>query len=93
MDNQEKPDILLILSQEHPELKEYFLQRRNIGLQTYGKRLNPFNGRDAYKDLFEELLDACAYAYQLYLENPNDTKYHVIYEAVTELTKLVLEKK
>lgn len=35
--------------------------RLQVGLQRYGKPLQPFNGRDFIRDQYEELLDALAY--------------------------------
>ncbi len=45
------------------------LQRSVRGVATYGRRLYPFNGRDARGDLYEELLDAVVYARQVREEN------------------------
>lgn len=42
--------------------------RSEVGLRTYGVRLQPFNGRDALIDLYEELLDAYVYATQFDME-------------------------
>ena len=36
-------------------------QRAEMGLETYGKRLLPHNGRWQLKDLMEEILDAACY--------------------------------
>lgn len=66
-----KSDILLQLSEESETLKNYFLARRQKGIDTYGTPLQPFNGRDARQDLMEEILDACAYARQIHLEEPS----------------------
>lgn len=38
--------------------------RDKEGLRKYGTRLQPFNGRDALVDLYQELLDACVYIRQ-----------------------------
>lgn len=35
------------------------------GLETYGKALHPFNGRSAYRDAMEEIVDIAAYVTQL----------------------------
>ena len=35
------------------------------GLETYGKLLHPFNGRSAYTDAMEEIVDIAAYVTQL----------------------------
>lgn len=36
-------------------------ERDKFGLEKYGTRLQPFNGRDALKDAYEEALDLCVY--------------------------------
>lgn len=51
----EDVDLLLI---------EEILSRRKIGIQQYGTPLNTHNGRDALRDLLDELLDACKYCIQ-----------------------------
>jgi hypothetical protein len=38
--------------------------RKEMGLQKYGTPLQPFNGRRALKDLYEELMDAVLYLRQ-----------------------------
>lgn len=38
--------------------------RLDVGLERYGQELRTHNGRDAMRDLREELLDAMAYAAQ-----------------------------
>lgn len=38
------------------------------GIETYGVPLQPFNGRDALWDIYEELLDACCYLRQAIYE-------------------------
>lgn len=35
--------------------------RMALGIQRYGLALQPENGRDMLRDLYEELLDACVY--------------------------------
>jgi hypothetical protein len=40
-------------------------QRRRLGIQRYGTALQANNGRDALRDLYEELLDAACYIRQL----------------------------
>jgi hypothetical protein len=42
--------------------------RKTIGLRRYGTLLQPFNGRDALRDLYEELLDATMYIRQVIYE-------------------------
>lgn len=55
------PDVLAALRDE-------IEARRVLGLARYGAPLQPHNGRDALKDLRDELLDGAAYATQLMLE-------------------------
>lgn len=43
-------------------------ERDKLGRERYGTPLQPNNGRDALRDLYEELLDACAYARQALYE-------------------------
>lgn len=42
--------------------------RKEMGLKKYGTPLQAFNGRNALKDLYEELLDATKYCKQLLVE-------------------------
>jgi hypothetical protein len=42
--------------------------RRLVGIKRYGTALQPWNGRDALVDLYEELLDACCYLKQAIVE-------------------------
>ena len=43
-------------------------ERERKGVETYGTTLQTFNGRDAIRDLKEELIDAFQYACQIELE-------------------------
>jgi hypothetical protein len=42
--------------------------RRLVGISRYGTALQPNNGRDALRDLYEELIDAAMYTKQLMVE-------------------------
>ncbi len=44
------------------------ISRDELGRRRYGVRLNPFNGRNPLQDLYEELMDACAYIKQEMVE-------------------------
>ena len=46
--------------------------RIRIGERKYGKRLQSFNGRDALKDLYDEVLDSLNYSKQLEIEGKDD---------------------
>jgi hypothetical protein len=43
--------------------------RDEFGLNKYGTRLQPFNGRDSLTDAFQEQLDGLVYLYQAMYEN------------------------
>lgn len=84
LSQQERMDWLLKMSQpdqaEQPlptvndapyiqdQLMEYIERRKQHGIETYGSALQPHNGRDALRDLFEELIDAVMYTGQLLVE-------------------------
>lgn len=53
-----------IQSQVIADIKE----RRQVGISRYGTALQPFNGRDALRDLYEELLDGAMYVRQAMVE-------------------------
>jgi hypothetical protein len=46
--------------------------RERIGRARYGTALQPHNGRDALRDLYEELLDAACYIRQAIAERPRE---------------------
>jgi hypothetical protein len=48
-------------------------QRKQVGIERYGRALQAHNGRDALQDLYEELLDAVMYTRQL-IEERNVTR-------------------
>lgn len=43
-------------------------ERKRIGIERYGVALQANNGRDALRDTYEELLDACIYIKQVMIE-------------------------
>ncbi len=43
-------------------------ERRALGIERYGRPLQTFNGRNAVRDLLEELLDGATYAMQVEME-------------------------
>lgn len=47
-------------------------ERRKIGVQRYGSELRPFNGRDALRDAYEEVLDLAMYLKQMMIEQGSD---------------------
>lgn len=56
----------LIGAETDPALRALYIQRRGVGIDRYGTPLRRGNGRDTYRDLREELLDATAYAQALH---------------------------
>ncbi len=50
------------------EIIGMMIRRRELGLLRYGTPLRPGNGRDALRDLEEEMLDGLAYCRQARLE-------------------------
>jgi len=46
----------------------YIRRRKEVGIKRYGTPLQPFNGRDALRDAFEEAVDLTQYLAQLIIE-------------------------
>jgi len=46
--------------------------RDQFGRKKYGTPLQPFNGRDAVRDAYQEALDLCVYTKQATMEHPKD---------------------
>ena len=46
--------------------------RKQVGIARYGTGLQPFNGRNALQDLYEELLDAAMYVKQKLIEEKEE---------------------
>jgi len=69
-----KPDLWLAVcayaerARLDQRLIQVMRQRRQLGIERYGTPLQPLNGRDAARDLREELLDAVVYAAQVAIE-------------------------
>ena len=55
-----------------PMVIQYMAGRDILGTERYGDRLRPNNGRDALRDLLEELLDGCAYCAQAIWERDHN---------------------
>lgn len=51
-------------------------ERQQVGIARYGTSLQPYNGRDALRDLAEEILDGAQYARQLVVELEHDNPGH-----------------
>lgn len=48
------------------------VDRDNMGLEKYGTRLQPHNGRDALKDAYQEALDLVVYLRQAIFERDGE---------------------
>lgn len=70
---------------EHNDLKDALLERKQKGLDAYGSLLQPHNGRDALQDLWEELLDAAVYARQACFEDPQSVVRNHLYRQTMRL--------
>lgn len=58
------------------------LERKRIGLERYGSLLQAGNGRDARRDLSEELADAAVYALQIIEEDNPPPGVDDVYEDI-----------
>ena len=45
--------------------------RKQVGIERYGTVLQPFNGRSALLDAYQEALDLCQYLRQMLYETEN----------------------
>lgn len=50
------------------QVMAFIERRKQLGVDRYGTTLQPHNGRDALRDLLEELVDAVNYTAQLIIE-------------------------
>lgn len=51
------------------------VEREALGISRYGTALQANNGRDALRDLYEELLDACCYIRQVIAERDQASRW------------------
>ena len=62
----------------HPEVMGLFLsdleERYKEGVRRYGVALQPFNGRDALQDAYEEAIDLALYLRQAIYERDRGSK-------------------
>ena len=70
--------------------------RDEWGRSKYGVPLQPFNGRDALIDLYQEFLDATVYTKQWQLENPNSVELNATYSVLLDdlyiIRMMILER-
>jgi hypothetical protein len=51
------------------------IARKEVGKERYGTYLQPFNGRSALMDAYQEALDLCQYLRQMLYEEEHPTHY------------------
>lgn len=61
--------------------------RERLGITRYGTRLQPHNGRNALRDLYEELLDACCYLKQELIERES-ASFDTLTDRLAEVTRI-----
>lgn len=62
-----------------------FQDRKDHGIRKYGRPLETHNGRDALRDLWEELVDAYVYAVQIELEKDRDPRASMRFQRIESL--------
>jgi hypothetical protein len=74
----------------HIDISEDIEARIRLGEKKYGTRLKSHNGRDAYLDLYQEILDGINYSKQLVIEGLEDDTFFMclVDLAVVVRTKL-----
>lgn len=65
------------------------MARKAEGMKKYGVPLQPFNGRSAMMDLYQELLDAANYMRQHIYENSDGSHWGLPNEMLTNYQKLL----
>jgi hypothetical protein len=74
-----------IPNNEEPVFKQVIRdieKRAETGKASYGTYLQPFNGRSAAQDLYEELIDAALYIKQLMIERKSMEKQEIVKRAI-----------
>lgn len=75
------------LDKVYASLLEDMEERDNFGRSKYQMPLQMFNGRDCFKDAYQELLDYIAYMKQAYMEAKDGTQFkgflgEMVYKAI-----------
>lgn len=63
--------------------------RDKQGREKYGTPLQPFNGRNALRDAYQEALDLCVYLKQKIIEGPHSPEIENIYFASIRLSLIL----
>jgi hypothetical protein len=73
-EHQEMPKV-----NNHPCVQDMVIadieERKKVGIQRYGTVLQPFNGRSALWDAYQEALDLCQYLRQLIYEEDHSKNW------------------
>lgn len=80
------PGAASVFAEIRRRLEQLFGEREATGVRRYGRSLETFNGRDAFLDLEQELLDGVAYATQARME------HQAVVAALITLAKALLEQ-
>lgn len=76
----------------YPEIADDIAARKIVGFQKYGTVLQPFNGRDAAVDAYQELLDAANYFKQAILEGRGFVfEYYTVLELLSSVRRFGVE--
>lgn len=67
-------------------MRQDMLERHEQGVAKYGVGLQPFNGRDALKDAYQEALDCMVYVMQAHIESPGEAT-SVAFKRAAELAE------
>jgi hypothetical protein len=67
--------------------------RRALDIQRYGVHLQPFNGRDVVRDLYEELLDGMVYAKQSIIEGHDIEDVYLSLRHMAFIVRGVLDRR
>lgn len=67
-----------------PRVTEALHESMVIGIEKYGTALQPFNGRDVHRDLFEEWVDLGVYLEQMRRER--DSTIELLWESMRAAT-------
>lgn len=89
-------DVQTYVNQPMPvliHLQASLISRQEIGLETYGTPLQSYNGRDAFADALQELLDLCNYLKQLMMESNREytSMYFTALNLAGQMVALELE--
>jgi len=78
---QREGDQPLPVPNDQPNIQQMVIndiyERQQVGIERYGTPLQPFNGRDALRDAYEEALDLTMYLRQVIYERVHGIEHSV----------------